>query len=251
MGTEAFWVPAVLAAVSGGAQYANASNAASRANNAEAQSIADQAQFRNQANGQVQQLTKQIANNQPNVLADQDKTAFVNTLRANAAGSTQGGNVAPGSTNFGQAVSALPVGTVGSSRYKAGNAAAQQEVEQFGNTNAAQLANVDAPVRQRQFEGLDMQSLGTNLNTLGLESHTQNFVDQLRAQQAGQQNPWVSLFSNIAGNLANYGSKNWGGSTPTSAGAVLGNGTVTGYSPTAVNPGAVGGFNTNYWDTSP
>jgi hypothetical protein len=213
MGTEAFWVPAVLAAVSGGAQYANANAAASRANNAEAQSIADQAQFRNQANGQVQQLTKQIANNQPNALADQAKTAFVNTLRANAAGSTQGGNTAPGSTNFGGSVSALAPGTVGSSRYKQGTAASQQEVEQFGNTNAADMANADAAVRQRQNEGLSMQTLGTNLNTLGAESYTKNFVDQLRAQQSGQQSPWVSLFSNIAGNLANYGSKNWGGSS--------------------------------------
>ena len=87
MGTEALWVPLALAAVSGGAQYANASNAASRANNAEGQSIADQAMFRNQANGEVQKLTQQIANNQPNALTDQAKTAFVNTLRQNAAGS--------------------------------------------------------------------------------------------------------------------------------------------------------------------
>ena len=250
MGTEEFWVPAVLAAVSGGAQYANASNATSRANNAEAQSIADQQQFRNQANSGVQQLTKQIANNQPNALADQAKTAFINTLRQNAAGSTQGGNTAPGNTNFGASVSALPPGTVGSSRYKQGTANAQQQIEQFGNTNASEMANADAAVRQRQNEGLAMQTLGTNLNTIGDESYTKNFVDQLRAQTAGQQSPWVSLFSNIAGNLANYGSKNWGG-TPSTAGAVLGNGAVTGYSPTAVNPSAVGGFNTNYWDTSP
>ena len=39
MGTEEFWVPLALAAVSGGAQYANASNATSRANNAEVQTI--------------------------------------------------------------------------------------------------------------------------------------------------------------------------------------------------------------------
>ena len=211
MGTEALWVPLALAAVSGGAQYANASNAASRANNAEGQSIADQAMFRNQANSGVQQLTKQIANNQPNALTDQAKTAFVNTLRQNAAGSTQGGNTAPGNTDFGQSVSALPPGSVGSKQYKQGNANSQQQVEQFGNTNAGEMAAADAAVRQRQNEGLSMQTLGTNLNTLGAESYTKNFVDQLRAQQAGQQSPWVSLFSNIAGNLANYGSKNWGG----------------------------------------
>ena len=214
MGTEEFWVPLALAAVSGGAQYANASNAASRANNAEGQSIADQAMFRNQANSGVQQLTKQIANNQPNALTDQAKTAFVNTLRQNAAGSTQGGNTAPGSTNFGQPVSALAPGTVGSSRYKQGTANSQQQVEQFGNTNAGEMAATDAAVRQRQNEGLSMQTLGTNLNTLGAESHTKNFVDQLRAQTAGQSNPWVSLFSNMLGKGAQAYAMNGGGSAP-------------------------------------
>ena len=57
------------------------------------------------------------------------------------------------------------------------------------------MANADAAVRQRQNEGLAMQTLGTNLNTIGAESYTKNFVDQLRAQTAGQQSPWVSLFS--------------------------------------------------------
>ena len=211
MGTESFWVPAVLAAVSGGAQYANAKNATTRANNAEVQSIQDQNQLRQQANSQVQNLTRQIGNNQPNALADTAKTAFINTLRQNAAGSTQGGNTAPGSTNFGSSVSALPPSAVGSSRYKAGTANSQQQVEQFGNTNAGEMAQADAAVRQRQGEGLAQQTLGTNLNTLGAESYTKNFVDQLRAQAGGQTSPWVSLFSNIAGNLANYGSKNWGG----------------------------------------
>lgn len=217
MGTEEFWVPLALAAVSGGAQYANASNAASRANNAEAQSIADQAQYRNQANSVVKNLTSQIQNNSPNALKDQATTAFVNTLRRNAAGASQG-NTSPDSTNFGASVSALPPSVVGSSRYKSGTANSQQQVQQYGNTNASEMASADAAVRQRQLEGLDMQTAQSGLNTLGAESYSKNFVDQLRAQLAGNQNPWVSLFSNIAGNLANYGSKNWGGSTSAPAG---------------------------------
>jgi hypothetical protein len=220
LGTEEFWVPAVLAAVSAGAQYVNTSNAASRANNAETQSIDDQAHIRANANGAVKQLTNQIGTNSPNALKDQAETAFVNTLRSNAAGSAQGGNTAPGSTNFGSSISALTPSTVGSSRYKSGTANSQQQVEQFGNTNADEMATVDAAVRQRQGEGLAQQTLGTGLNTLGAESYTQNFVDQLRAQSAGQSSPWVSLFSNVAGNLANYGSKNWGPSNE----AVLGGG---------------------------
>lgn len=223
MGTEEFWVPAVLAAVSAGGQYANASSAASRANNAQTQSIIDQGQYRTNALSGVQQLTKQIANNSPNQLTDQATSAFVNTLRKNAVGSTQGGNTAPDPTTFGQSESALPSSTVGSSQYKKALAGSQKQVEQYGNTNAGEMGAVDAAVRQRQGEGLAMQTLGTNLNTQNEESYTKNFVDQLRAQASGQANPWVGLFSNVAGNLANYGSKNWGGTPPANPSAYLAN----------------------------
>lgn len=224
MGTEAFWVPLALAAVSGGAQYANASSAASRANNAETQSIIDQGQYRNNAMSGVQQLTKQVASNSPNQLTNQATSAFVNTLRKNAAGSTQGGNTAPDPTTFGQSESALPTSTVGGAQYKKGLANSQKQVEQYGNTNAGEMGAIDAAVRQRQNEGLGMQTLGTNLNTQNEESYTKNFVDQLRAQSSGQANPWVGLFSNMAGNLANYGSKNWGASPAANASGYLTNG---------------------------
>jgi hypothetical protein len=220
MGTEEFWVPFALAAVSGGAQYANAQNATSRANNAEAQSIADQQQYRTQANGMVNQLTKAVANNSPNQLADQAQTSFVNTLRKNAAGSALGGGTSSDPTLFGASTSALPPSTVGSSQYKNALANSQKQVEQYGNTNAGEMSAVDAAVRQRQNEGLAMQTLATNLNGLNQQSYQKNFVDQLRAQMAGQESPWVSLFSGLAGNAGNTISKNglpWGGtSTPAS-----------------------------------
>ena len=53
-----------------------------------------------------------------------------------------------------------------------------------------------------------MQTAGTNLNLLGAQSYTQNFVDQLKANAAGQQNPWLSLLSAGLGGAANALSKN-------------------------------------------
>ncbi len=53
-----------------------------------------------------------------------------------------------------------------------------------------------------------MQTEGTNLNTLGMQSYGQNFVDQLRSQAAGQTSPWLSLFSNLVGGAGNAISKN-------------------------------------------
>ena len=59
------------------------------------------------------------------------------------------------------------------------------------------MGQLDAAVRQRQNEGLSMEDLQTKLNTLGQKSWGQNFVDQLRAQVAGQANPWVNLLGGM------------------------------------------------------
>lgn len=208
MGTEAFWVPAVLAAVSTGAQYENTSQAQNRQNNAEAQAIQDQQAIREKGEGQVNQTVKQIASDNPNSIAAQETGNFVSQLRRNAAGSAAGGSTTGNPQTFGGSVSALAPTVGGSSRYNAQRGQSQQEVQQYGNAQASELGDLDAAVRERQNEGLAMQTLNTNLNTLGAQSYSQNFVDQLRAQTAGQANPWVGLFSALAGNSAGALSKN-------------------------------------------
>lgn len=197
-GTEEFWVPAVVAALGATGQAVNQSNANKRSQNSEVQALDDQAQYREQANSQVKALTNQIAQNSPQQIAAKETGDFVNTLRKNQAGSAQGGATgAPGDTNFGAPVSAMPPAAGASSRYKSDAANAQKETQSYGNTYASEIGNIDAAVRQRQNEGLALNTLGTNLNTLGAESYTKNFVDQLRSQTAGQANPWVGLFSNM------------------------------------------------------
>ena len=196
-GTEAFWIPAAIAAAGAAGQGVNQMQANKRASNAEVQSIANQAQYRNQATNQVKNLTQQIAQNSPQQIANKETSDFVNTLRKNQAGSAQPGATGTSDTNFGAPVSALPPAGGASARYKSDAGAAQQQVQQYGDTTAKQIGAIDSAVRQRQNEGLAMNTLGTNLNTLGAESYTKNFVDQLRSQAAGQTNPWVSLFSNM------------------------------------------------------
>jgi hypothetical protein len=207
-GTEEFWVPAVLAAVSAGGQAINQQNANKRQQTAEVQAIGDQDQLREQANSQVKNLTQQIAQNTPQQLQAKEEGDFVNTLRKNQAGSgaANATSNAP-NTNFGAPVGSLGATAGASSRYKSDTANAQQQVQAYGNTNAEEESAVDSAVRQRQNEGLAMNTLGTNLNSLAAKSYQTNFVDQLRAQTQGQANPWVSLFSSVLGNGANAYSK--------------------------------------------
>lgn len=208
MGTEEFWVPALLTAVSAGGQYVNQKQANTRQNNAETQAIVNQEALRGQANSQVRNLTNQIATNSPASIAAKSTGDYVAQLRKNAAGSTQGGSTTGGTQTAGQSTSALPPSSVGGSRYAGSTAAGQKEVEDFGNTYAGEMGQIDAATRQRQNEGLAMGTEATNLNTLGLESYGQNFVDQLRAQAAGQTNPWVSLASNLIGGAGSQMSMN-------------------------------------------
>ena len=187
MGTEAFWIPAAVAALSATAQGVNQMQATKRANNAETQSIANQNQIRGEATGQVKALTDQIAKSNPQQLAAKQTGDFVNTLRSAAANKT-----AP--------TSALsPAESGANSRYNSDVARSQSDVQAYGGTQAKETSAIDAAVRQRQNESLAQQTLGAGLNGLGIKSQAQSFVDQLRAKQAGQANPWVNLSAGIAG----------------------------------------------------
>jgi len=221
-GTEEFWVPAVLAAVSAGGQAINQSNANARQQNAETEAIDAQEQYRQQANDQVKALTQQINQNTPQQIQNSEQAQFVNQLRQNQAGSAAGGSTSNDPNNFGAPVSALGNTAGASKAFKASADNSQKETQQYGNTEAKQLSALDAAVRQRQNEGLAMNTLQTNLNTLGQASAGTGFVNQLRAQTAGETSPWATLFSNILGGTANTAAKNgWfaPSSTPTATAA--------------------------------
>lgn len=224
MGTEEFWIPAVMAAVSTGAEAVNQQQANSRQQNSEAQSIMDQQQYRNQATAEVNKQIQNIKQSNPTALQDQATSAYVSQLRKNAAGAQSGTNNA--SQTFGQSTSALAPSVNGNARYNKDVASSQQETQQYGTNEAQEMGAIDAAVRQRQNEGLAAQTLGSNLDVLGAESYGTSFVDQLRAQAAGQTNPWVSLGSSILSQAASGASKNMTGapSGTTSYGQVGTNG---------------------------
>jgi len=233
MGTEAFWVPALIAAAGSGVQAVNQSNANSRGQNAEVQAIDQQQQYKQQANDQVKALTQQITANNPQQIAATEQAKFVDQLRQNQAGSAAGGSTGSDPNNFGAPVSALGPSAGASSRFKTGAANSQKEVQQYGNTQAKNMSAMDAAVRQRQNEGLAMNTLGANLNTIGQASAGTGFVNQLRAQTAGQASPWANMFGSMLKTGASTAANNGWGQPATNVPGVTGSGAVSGYSPTA------------------
>lgn len=214
MGTEAFWIPAAMTALSAGGEYVNQKQANDRQNDAEIAAQQHQQQYEDQANQASRTLTQKIAKDSTNQIASKSTGDYVAALRKNAAGSTQGGSTKSGDQTFGASTSALAPASAASSRFDAGSAAAQKEVQDYGDTYAKDMGGIDAATRMRQNEGLDMQSLATNLNMINNKSYGTNFVDQLRSQVAGRTNPWVSLASGALGGLANTYAMNAGGNTP-------------------------------------
>lgn len=239
----AFLVPALLTAASTGANYYNQSQATSKANDSEIAAIQQQQGLRQKANANVSALTSQVAHDNPNSLAAQATGQYVSQLRKNAAGSTQGGSTTSGTQNFGASSSALPAAAGANSRYGTDLANGQTQVQDFGNTYANEMGQIDAATRLRQNEGLGMQTLGTNLNTLNQSSYGDNFVNQLRTQAAGQTNPWLALGANLVGGAGNAMSKNPSAyfGTPTQSLGDLAGG--MGYSP-QINPNYA--FNTGF-----
>ena len=85
MGTEEFWIPAVLAAVGTGASAYNSISANQRSQAQEAQGIQQQQALRQQAAGMVNKTVQSIAASDPAALQRQATGAFVNQLRTNEA----------------------------------------------------------------------------------------------------------------------------------------------------------------------
>lgn len=206
MGTEAFWIPAAIAAVGTGAQAYNQHKAATGADEAQAAAIRNQENTQAEGVAAARKTTSNIAKSNPNDIANKATADYVATARKAAASSATGG-----AQTFGQPTTSLGDTPGASGRFKSDSAAGTKQVQDYGNTYAGEMGQLDAAVRQRQNEGLSMEDLQTHLNTLGQKSWGQNFVDQLRAQVAGQANPWVNLLGGMLQKGASAYAMNAGG----------------------------------------
>ncbi|MGH8142197.1 MAG: hypothetical protein ACREU2_06745 [Steroidobacteraceae bacterium] len=209
-----FLVPLALTALSAGGEYVNQSQAQGAQNAAQVAALNNQQAIQSKAAGAVGQLVDQVARNGPQNIQQAATADYVNQLRKNAAGSMEGGSTNGAPTNYGQSTSAVGATAGADPRFKAQLANDQTQVQDYGDQYAKELGSMDAAVRQRQLEGLGMQSLQTELDTLGAQSYAQNFVDSLRANAAGAQNPWLALASSTLGKGAQTAATNWPAKKP-------------------------------------
>jgi hypothetical protein len=219
MGTEEFWIPAVMAALSTGAGAYNTIQSNQKGQASEVQGIEQQQALRQQAAGMVNKTVQNITQSNPQALQRQATGDFVSQLRNNEAATnpTLNGTAAtPGADP----------------RAATGAAASNATVQGYGNTMAGNMATMSAAVRQRQQEGLAMGTLQTGLGNTGQQSGADSFITQLRTAQASQPNPWISLASGLGNTAAKGYAMNAGGGGASSLTPVAPANAIDYYTPT-------------------
>jgi hypothetical protein len=183
-------IGAALSAAGTGVSVYNSDQQAKQQDQAAAQSIINQGKLNSQANSQVQNLTKEIANSTPDQAAAAQKAAYTSALQ----------NALPASSTD-------PTMSGASKRYNTDAANDAASVRQYGNTQAGIDANVNAPQLQRLGESFDIGNTASNLGLL--QNQSAGLSTELSAQEKSiQSNPWLStLGSAMATGGTIYGSK--------------------------------------------
>jgi len=197
MGLEEM-IPLALTLAGTGVGAVNQISANSRAQNSAAQGLLQQQALRQQAAGQVNKTVSQVASSTPKANQQASATDFINQLKANNAAASTAPTGSP----------AIPGANP---RYATTQAANNQVVQNYGNTQAMDLSNMLAAVKQRQQEGLNANTLQANLGVIGAKSAGDSFVNQLRTAAVGQQNPWWSLAGTALKGAGMAAGANFGG----------------------------------------
>lgn len=184
MGTEAAWIPAVIAAVGAGASAKNTYDTAKRTDNEAAAGIAAQAQKQRQADSRVNQEVQQLQASSPEQERANATNQFMDQLRR-----TRGEQYDTGSAG------------ATSGAFKTDTANAATNVADFGKTQADQLARISAPSRQRSNEQISFGRLGSDLGGIGRAANGDAFLSQLRLRGI-QRNPWVDAGAGVAQGVA-------------------------------------------------
>jgi hypothetical protein len=200
MGTEAAWVPLVVAALGSGVQAYNVRQTAKEADNVAAQGIRQQGERQREADDRVSQEVNALEASSPEAARAQATEAFMGQLRR-----TRGNAVENG-----------PAGA--SARYGADLAGAEGDVADFGSRGADILARIGAPAQQRLAEGQGAGRLASDLGGIGRNAGGDAFLNNLR-QRSVRNNPWLEaggqiltgVGSGMAANQGRYGNPTKGG----------------------------------------
>ena len=184
--------PAIIAALSAGAQVYNQNKVAKDQAAITSQGLNEQAANQRNADEEVQRGIGEVANASPDEARKEATNAFLDQLRRNRS-QTMGADTAGGSDRFND-----------------DTAAAKAGVAQYGEQAADVQGRINAPALQRQNESVSTGRLASNLAQYGRNARATDFLTRLRAG-AVQQDPWINagaeLGQGVAGGMAASGGR--------------------------------------------
>lgn len=185
MGTEAIWIPAVVAAVGAGASYYNTTQTAKRQDNELTRQIMAQGQRNRQADSAVSEAILAQQGSNPEAERQKASDAYLERLRRTRPNANAG---------FGQ------IGAV-SDRFADSAQDAANDIDATGAQTADIYSRMDAPLRQRQNEGVAFGRLGSEIGRIGLMSDSDAYLSDLRMRSI-RRNPWIDAAAGAAGMYA-------------------------------------------------
>lgn len=202
MGAEAAWVPLVVSAIGAGATAYNTYRTGKDQDRQLALGIQQQQARQREADALVRAQLEKTGQSNPDAERSAAMQDYLAQIRR-AQGQAEGG-----------------LGVMGniSGRYGEDATAAGQAIEDYATGTADIFSRIDAPIRQREREGLEFSRLGSDIGTIGMLSDSDRYLMELRMRRAAQRNPWLDAFGQAAmgyglGMAGNVGSAAGAGSS--------------------------------------
>jgi TolA-binding protein len=225
MGTEAFWIPALIsaatAATAGGVSMYNTNKTLHRQDQQAAQGIRQQSKRQQEANAKVNELIQKTKGSN----AEGDKTAalqqYMQQLGVSRGGAEAGlGDVSGASGAFANATND-----------------ARSGVADYGSQVAGLMSRIDAPMRQRDRENDWRNNFSSDIERIKRFSAGDDFLNKLKLNKI-QRNPWLDVASSVIGAAGSGLASGYSGG---SAGAMVTGAPGTTY--TGMSSPTFGGYN--------
>lgn len=162
MGTEAIWVPLVLAAAGATAQTVNNRNIAKERERIANQGIAAQASKQREAEARINEELGAQARSSPEAEQRESLNEFTSAL-ASAKSKSSGETSVP----------------MGSDRYQTDETASKAAIQNYGEQQADIQSRIMAPLRQRENEDISRRRTGGDVAGIARNADAEAFLNQL------------------------------------------------------------------------
>jgi hypothetical protein len=186
MGTEAGWIPLVLAAVGTGVQVYNTQQAEKRQNRALTQQLLDQQAIDKKAQKIVSDEVLKRGQSDPEQYRKDSLDQYMDQIQKTSGKASGGLN---------------QVGGV-SDAFRSNAAGAAADIQAESALTADSLSRIDAPGRQRMDEGISFNRASSDLGRVGAMSDSARYLGDIQMRRASARDPWLDA---LGSGLSSYG----------------------------------------------